>query len=119
MKVFKFAENFNNKLDCTFFTTFRLSSKWKVSDDVIILCGNKFKIGRVVDAKPVLISHLTDWHCYLDAGKDRMDTLSLLNTFYNIDVNDSKQIIYYYLLTSKDIWHNLDGANPLFEIDMD
>ena len=119
MKVFKFAENFNNKLDCNFFTTFRLSSKWKVSDDVIILCNNKFKIGRVVDAKPVLISHLTDWHCYLDCGKNRLDTLSLLNVFYDIDVSDSKQIIYYYLVRSIDNWHDLDGHNPLFELDKD
>ena len=116
MKVFKFAENFNNKLDCKFFTTFRLSSKWKVSDS-IIMCNNKFKIGRIVDAKPVLISHLTDWHCYLDAGMDRIETLALLNSFYKIDVNSSKEIIYYYLVTSIDIWHDMEGSNPLFELE--
>ena len=53
MKHMKFNENFNKKLDCNYFTTFRFSNKWKVSDDIIIMCKNEFIFDKILQVKAV------------------------------------------------------------------
>lgn len=116
MKTIKFSKNFNNKLDCTFFTTFRVSDKWKIDENVIILLNDHFKIGKIVDVKKIHISSLTDWHCYLDAGASKIDTLLLLDQYYNIDVKSENSYVFYYLIRSLDYWHDMSHVQPFIEL---
>ncbi len=117
MQLLKFKENSNNKLDCKYFTTFRMSAKWKVGNDVIILLNDQFKIGRVIDAKPIHLSKLTDWHCFLDCGQDKETTLRILGTFYYFDLDNKNAIVYYYLVRTYDDWRKYTTDSPFIEIE--
>lgn len=116
MRHMRFKKNFNKKLDCDFFTTFRFSNKWKVSDDIIIFVGDDFRFGKIVDVRPIRLQSLTDWHCYLDSGMDRVQTLELLSNYYTFDVHNENPILYYYLVQGKDKWRSVANHHPFIEL---
>lgn len=112
----KFSKNFNNKLDCNYFTTFRVHEKWFIGENVILLLNNKFKIGHIIDVKKVHISAITDWHCYLDVGLCKIDTLLLLQKYYSIDVKFDYSYLFYYIMHSSGEWLTMDNEQPFIDL---
>jgi hypothetical protein len=91
MPVIRFAKNWNNKLDCNYFTTIRLytDEKYKYyihslrKEFSVLLKGKKFCRAKLIeveatDLSSILIQHLN----YTDAGLDEFDFVRLLERFY-------------------------------------
>lgn len=93
-----FSTNWNGKLDCTYFTTLRLSS-FNVGDALEIWHKSLYKgEGRVVDKKIINLNQISDWIGYLDTGYNAHETKKILMTMHHTVTDWDKQLIYYYLI---------------------
>lgn len=98
MNTIEFSHNWNNKLDCTYFTTLRLSDRFQPCEWLIVMFKNAIK-GRavVLDKKALKISSLNGWICGLDTGYGTPETIKILEKMYPGKINDNTTI-YLYLL---------------------
>lgn len=80
-----FNENYNNKLNCKFFTTIRLSNHAKFNK------GNTLKIhckgiyifnAKVHEVQEIFLHQLKDFICYLDIGQDAKNTIDILKKMF-------------------------------------
>ena len=109
----EFSFNWNNKLNCNYFTTLRISAKWMHHTVVVLKCKKQFKVVKLLDAKKLYTSQLNDWICYLDTGYNKIDTLNILGKMYKFDPAKDNKIIYLYLYESLSSWMSEDEAFQL------
>ena len=109
----EYSFNWNNKLNCNYFTSLRVSEKWMHHTVVILKCKKQFKVVKLLDAKKLYTSQLNDWICYLDTGYNKIDTLNILGKMYKFDPAKDNKIIYLYLYESLSSWMSEDEAFQL------
>lgn len=69
MKQLDFSHNWNNKLNCTYFTTLRLSGRFVVGEWVyVFLKGNGLGLHQIADKKELTLPKLNPWICGIDTG---------------------------------------------------
>ncbi len=99
MLSIKFRENFNNKLNCTYFTSIRdcEPSRFKVGAVYKVYIGNLFvKKAVLLKATLITLSQLDDVFLYMDSGCDRTQFMSVFQDFYpNFDLSSKA---FYRLL---------------------
>lgn len=72
MRSIRFFKNWNNKLNCDYFTT--ICPAWydgyyNVGESYdIILCSKKYSTGKLVALRYFMLKDLNDYIAYLDAG---------------------------------------------------
>ncbi|MDI9857694.1 hypothetical protein [Flectobacillus roseus] len=79
-----FAQNFNHKLDCEYFTSIRPQRDiYQIGKKMDIYCQNHFlKKATIISIKTLTLAELDDWTAFLDAGMNRLKLTALLKTFY-------------------------------------
>jgi hypothetical protein len=100
--LFNFSTKWNNKLECDYFTTLRVSDRHKVGDTGLITLKNQpLFIGEIIaknelklDAQP---SPYLDLIAYLDTGYKWVDTVSIIKKMYSIE-NTTGKVFYQYLI---------------------
>lgn len=113
--VLKFSTNWNNKLDCKYFTTLRLSPKWIDQKVLIVSFKNKARVAKIIDAKKIKLSQLNDWLCYLDTGYSKENTIKILGSMYSFNTQIDDKTIYLYLIECITQWLEI----PVSEINLD
>lgn len=80
-----FKENWNNKLSCPSFTTFRLhnSRKYRVGNKLSILLKGKFlKDVEVIEVRKVKLYSVNEFVAQLDTGYSRDEFIALVTNMY-------------------------------------
>lgn len=81
----KFSYNWNNKLDCTAFTTIRLfnSSKHKPEEKVnLLLKENPMGTGTIKSVRCFFLADLNEFVSYLDTGYSVAECQKIIHTMY-------------------------------------
>lgn len=95
----EFSTNWNNKLDCTYFTTLRLSGRFSVGDKIEVWEKKTFKgEAQVVKKIALLLKDISDIMAYLDTGYSAEETRSIIKKIYPKITNWDTTPIYYYLI---------------------
>lgn len=99
MKQIKFSQNWNNKLDCNYFTTIRLlSKKYQVGETYEIVENEKVKCKAIaIDVRSLKVDSLNDFICYLDTGYNKEETIAMFQKMY-AKVDLSKTFLALVLL---------------------
>ncbi len=97
-KKISFTQNWNNKLNCKFFTTIRLQkNKFKVGDLAIVdLAGKEIKLVQVVAVKDARLYEMDSTLTLLDAGYMPNQFRELMHRMYSkqvISVDDAPFIV--------------------------
>jgi hypothetical protein len=79
-----FAQNFNHKLDCEYFTSIRPQRDiYQFGAEIDIYCQEHFlKKANIISIKTLTLDELDDWTAFLDAGMNKHELTTLLKTFY-------------------------------------
>ncbi|MEZ4925554.1 MAG: hypothetical protein R3A50_04710 [Saprospiraceae bacterium] len=98
MNSLTFSYNWNNKLNCSYFTTLRLSGRFQVGEWVLVYDKNK-NLGRhrIEDKKRIKIKQLNSWICGLDSGYTVAETIRVLERMYPNQIKPETEI-YLYLV---------------------
>lgn len=99
MNKIHFKTNWNNKLDCTCFTSLRLSGSFEVGQIVEVFCNGNIKgAATVIDKKRLeSIESINDWVAYLDTGYNAIQCRDIIRKMYPKIQEWRHQPIYYYL----------------------
>lgn len=99
MEKLTFGTNWNNKLNSQYFTTIRLSGRFKVDDLVEVEDRGVAKgVYQIIDKRRMdNYTKINDWMAYLDTGYNAEETRKILDNMYK-NVNLASQPIYYYLV---------------------
>lgn len=86
----RFSRNWNNKLSCGYFTTYRLKSeRFHIGETFRIMLGNKLLFyADVVEVEDTFLHKVSDFDTLLDAGMSADNFRQMLKTMYksyNID----------------------------------
>lgn len=100
--LFNFSTKWNNKLECDYFTTLRMTDRYKIGDTGLITLKNQpLFIGEIVaknelklDAQP---SPYLDLIAYLDTGYKWTETVAIIRKMYSIE-NPASKAFYQYLI---------------------
>lgn len=111
--IIKFSTNWNNKLDCTYFTTLRISDKYASKKIILIEFKGKYKVCDLVECRKLNTILLNDFMCYLDAGYNRDQTVKILENMYKFDSKTEVKTIYLYLIKAKTKWLSIDDQDIL------
>ena len=85
MYTLNFSTNWNNKLDCKYFTTIR------IYNPILHKTGNKFDINlrkkpkikaEIIAVKKGYVKDLGGYDCYLDTGYSKRETISIMQKMY-------------------------------------
>jgi hypothetical protein len=84
MKQIKFSQNWNNKLDCNYFTTIRLlSKKYQIGETYEIVENEVTKLNATaLDVIAIKTDSLNDFICYLDTGYSKDETIAMFQKMY-------------------------------------
>ena len=96
MEQIKFTYNWNNKLDCNFFTTIRLQSKkFEKNKNFEIVLKNQVHCKVViVDMWICKINDLKDFVCYLDTGYNNKETINMFKKMYSgVDFTQTNMVL--------------------------
>ncbi len=95
----KFTYNWNNKLECTAFTTIRISPKYKVGDKYRIYLNNDYKgLARIVAVKGLLVEQMTETMALIDTAYTKAETINILKNMYKTYDFQTKPIYHITLL---------------------
>jgi hypothetical protein len=100
MNTISFSANWNNKLDCKYFTTIRIYNplKHKTGKKVDILLKKKLKNkAQIIGVKKGYIKDLGAYDCYLDTGYSKQETISIMLKMYP-KINFKHQLVALVLL---------------------
>jgi hypothetical protein len=98
MKSLNFSHNWNNKLDCKYFTTLRLSDRFDIGDQVsVCLKRNEISKGEIINKKSIMLEQINDFIAGMDTGYSVDETKDILKKMYK-DVDFTQQKIYLYLI---------------------
>lgn len=106
MSRVKFSRNWNNKLDCKFFTTLRLDEdQFEIGKtyDIYLLEGGDFKPykrAKCVGVKRLKFNQLSQYLIAMDIGKPLQEGLHMIRRMYDKKVDD---------------WNTQKFVYPLFE----
>lgn len=95
----KFSTNWNNKLDCNYFTTIRLmSKKFEVAKVYNVELKNKEHSRAIIlNICYTMLDNLNDFNCYLDTGYSVEETKNIFKKMYP-NVNFKKTHLAIILL---------------------
>lgn len=98
--LFNFSTNWNKKLDCTYYSTLRMSNRYIVGQKGIITLKNQPQhIGEIIAKNAVKLdsvpSSFLDVIAYLDTGYNWQDTLAIIKKMYSLSSISGKQIYQY------------------------
>ncbi len=103
-----FNRNWNNKLNCDYFTTFRIMNlkKYKVQSVLnVFLKTNsgivEFNPVRLLIAEHCILTDVDETFCYLDAGLSRAEFIPMVQKIYSIPNYQISQILFSKLLFEK------------------
>jgi hypothetical protein len=98
MNTIEFSYNWNNKLNCKYFTTLRLSNRLTVGEWVLVYEKNKcMGLHKVEDKKQLSVKSLNPWICGIDTGYTVEETKRILEKMYPGKITD-ETTIYWHLL---------------------
>ena len=100
MDEIKFSTNWNNKLDCNYFTTLRLSDRFKVGGKYPVLLKKKqIGTGEIMAKKYLKLNQINDYIAGLDTGYNAQNCKEILKTMYKNKLIDWKtQTLVLYLI---------------------
>lgn len=85
MKKIKFSKNWNNKLDCDYYTTIRVwnPNKYQVNENYEIILNDKIKhVATIVDVKKIFFKDINNWISRLDAGLTEQEFKAMMCKMY-------------------------------------
>lgn len=94
-----FSYNWNNKLNCKAYTTFRLASNKYVKGGIyaIYLKDEYLHDAEIVDIRELSASHINDFIAYIDTGYDAKEFLQIIKKMYG-DIDKRK---FYFILLKR------------------
>ena len=111
MKHLKFSTNWNNKLECRYFTTVRIVNKFTVGERIIIVFKNKFKFGRVMETRKIKGEDFNDFLCYLDTGYNLEQTKSIILKMYDRKNWSDVNHMFLHLIEADKNWNDFDNGD--------
>jgi len=105
MDTIDFRTNWNNKLDCKCFTTFRLfSSKYVTGKPFLVtLKGKAYKQVKVLEIKPLRLDQVNSFIAHIDTGYSVQEFQQMVRTMYKNKINvDTAQFALILLETVKE-----------------
>lgn len=98
MEKINFSYNWNNKLDCKYFTTLRLTKKYNINDKIEISLKNKTICkGTIIDKKAFGYNKINNFIAGIDTGYSVQETKDILKRMYkNVDLES--KLFYLYLI---------------------
>lgn len=97
-----FTTNWNNKLNCNFFTTLRLRGNLYKGMTVMIKFEKDFTLEgpcKIVDKREMKLKDINEWIAAIDTGYGLEETINILKTMYKDKGVDWDFVpIYFYLL---------------------
>lgn len=97
----KFSYNWNNKLNCNFFTTIRKDNPLFQSNEVfnIIVNDNTVFTAKILHVFHCTVASLTECQCLHDTGYSKAETRAILSKMHHIDMTeiDNFMIALIYL----------------------
>ncbi len=99
--IFDFSYNWNNKLDCQFFTTFRLHNPQKHILNMeceVYLKGHHHKNGKIADVRKMTLAQVNPFIAGLDAGYDVASFQKIVRTMYSKKVPDVETALFDLVL---------------------
>lgn len=109
METINFSYNWNNKLQCHYYTTLRINSPRFRENNMydIILKGKKIHDGRIIKITLLSLDKINEYIGGLDTGYSAEDCKNILTKMYkNIDL--SKEIICLLLIRNESWFVNLN-----------
>lgn len=106
----KFATNWNNKLNCTCFTTFRMAtSKYQINKAYRIeLKGKYLGTATVKGLRIMTLSRVNEFISFLDTAYEPGQFVNMVKTMYkNKNIDPVKQNFYLILLK----WNTQENIN--------
>lgn len=84
--VIKFSYNWNNKLGCKAFTTFRIaSSKYRKGEVYKIFFKDNYLFdAQIVDIKRIFLNQVDDYIAYIDTGYSVEEFIEIVRKMYEI-----------------------------------
>ena len=99
-KVLEFSYNWNNKIDCKFFTTLRKSGRFEKGDAIDITLKNTHKkYGVISDKKKIKYKDINNFIAGVDTGYTVKETQGILDKMYK-GTNWDVEPLYLYLIRS-------------------
>jgi len=87
MDQINFSYNWNNKLDCKYFTSIRKSNRYKVGERYeVSLKGRPIKVVRCLAQKMVTLESITPEECWIDTGYSKTETINILMKMHPVAV---------------------------------
>lgn len=111
MEQIKFSTNWNNKLDCLYYTTIRLGNfKYQLGRDYdIVLKEKHLHIAQIKQIRIRSLWEIDEHEFMLDTGYEKIESLNIIMGMYkNIDWN--KQRVFYMTLKRIDIYNKSTQA---------
>ena len=106
--VLKFAGNWNKKLDCKYFTSFRLHNKSKYAEgvmfDILIKDQGHYTWifnAVIVELRTFKLSQVNNFITTLDAGYEVDDFIKMVKTMYKNIVKDFDTQLWDFILLKK------------------
>jgi hypothetical protein len=90
-----FSKNWNNKLNCEYFTTIRLwnPNKYRIGTQAAIWLNEKpYANATVVDARKLKFEQINDWHSRLDAGMTASDLKGMFRKMYSKKIPEGSKM---------------------------
>lgn len=105
MRCINFESNFNNKIECVFFTLIKLKSDtYKEGNEYeIMLRGIPIKTARIVSIKEMQLDKISDFIAGVDMGCKIYEMKNHFEKTYR-NVNWKKQILYLMLLETTNVY---------------
>lgn len=105
IKQINFESNFNNKIECIFFTVVKLKNEKYVEGDEyeIMLRGIPIKTAKVVSIKEMQIDNISEFIAGVDMGCKIYEMRDFLKSNYK-NINWKKQVIYLMLMETTNIY---------------
>lgn len=103
MDKLNFSKNWNGKLNCDFFTTFRVDSEKYQVGKKFEACLNDKSLGFVelVQKKKLKLEQVNDFVAGLDAGVDAVAFKHIVKTMYKNKLNDIENTDFCLCLFKK------------------
>lgn len=106
VKTWTFKTNWNNKLDCKYYTTFRFYNKGQLQKGDLVRCQLienhkvvKDEVKQVYFIAKSTLMEVNPWLCYLDTGYGYVSFINMVQTMYKkYNVDWKKQLFAFYLL---------------------
>lgn len=99
-QTLEFSYNWNEKLNCKYYTTLRLSNNYKIGKTYLVyLKGKPHSKGKIISRRQFHIHAINEFVAYLDTGYNATKCKDILKKMYKYKmINWKKQLICLYLV---------------------